>query len=133
MLNLEDELTQSYLAECGANLAMMEKNLLAIELEGAEAGEELVNGVFRAVHSVKSGAAFFDLAKVREVAQQAEHAMALIRSRQMVPTPGPVSFLLRATDPLRTLIDSRGASNQVGNSEIVDAKEGLSANGSASA
>src|ERR1035438_9664283 len=127
MINLEDELGQSYLAECGTNLAVMEKNLLAIELGGADVDEELVNCVFRAVHSVKGGAGLFDLAKVRELAHQAEHAMALIRSRQMVPTPGRVSVLLRATDTLRTLIDSPGAGNQVDISAIVAALEGLSA------
>jgi two-component system chemotaxis response regulator CheY len=89
--------------------------------------------VFRAVHSVKGGAGFFDLAKVRELAHQTEHAMALIRSRQMVPTPDKVNVLLRATDTLRALIDDPGASNQVDVSAIMAALEGLSADGNASA
>jgi two-component system chemotaxis response regulator CheY len=133
MINLEDELGQSYLAECGTHLAAMEKNLLAIELGGAEVDEELVNRVFRAVHSVKGGAGFFDLVKVRELAHEAEHALALIRSRQMVPTPSRVSVLLRATDTLRALIDEPGASSQVDISSIMAALEGLSADGYASA
>jgi two-component system chemotaxis response regulator CheY len=133
MINLEDEMAQSYLVECGTHLAVMEKNLLAIELGGADVEEELVNCVFRAVHSVKGGAAFFDLAKVHELAHQAEHAMALIRSRQMVPTPGRVSILLRATDTLRALIDDPGASNRVDISAIMTALEGLSADGNACA
>jgi two-component system chemotaxis response regulator CheY len=133
MINLEDEMAQSYLVECGTHLAVMEKNLLAIELGGADVEGELVNCVFRAVHSVKGGAAFFDLAKVHELAHQAEHAMALIRSRQMVPTPGRVSILLRATDTLRALIDDPGASNRVDISAIMTALEGLSADGNACA
>jgi len=133
MINLEDGVCQSYLAECDTHLAAMEKNLLAIELGGAEVDQELVNCVFRAVHSVKGGAGFFDLAKVRELAHQTENAMALIRSRQMVPTPSRVSVLLRATDTLRALIDNPGASNQVDISAIMTAVEGLSADGNASA
>src|ERR1035438_2250499 len=127
MINLDDELAQSYLAECGEHLAIMEKNLIAIELGGAEIDEELVNRVVRAVHSVKGGAGFFDLAKVRELAQQTEHAMALVRSRKIVSTPNRVSVLLRSTDRLRELIDNPGASNQADISAIMDALAGLSA------
>jgi two-component system chemotaxis response regulator CheY len=133
MIDLEDEVGQSYLAECDVHLAAMEKNLLAIELAGAEVDEELVNCVFRAVHSVKGGAGFFDLAKVRDLAHQAEHAMALIRSRQMVPTPKRVSVLLGATDALRALLDNPGASNQADISAIMTALAGLSADGNQSA
>jgi two-component system chemotaxis response regulator CheY len=133
MINLDDETAQTYLAECGDHLAIMEKNLLAIELEGAEAHEELVNSVFRAVHSVKGGAGFFGLAKVRELAHEAESAMALIRARRMVATPDRVSVLLRATDTLRALIDNPGASNQADISAIMAALKGLSADGNASA
>jgi len=133
MINLEDEVGQSYLAECDTHLAAMEKNLLAIELGGAEVDGELVNCVFRAVHSVKGGAGFFDLAKVRELAQQTEHAMALIRSRQMAPTPNRVSVLLGATDALRALLDNPGASNQADISAVMAALAGLSADGNASA
>ena len=133
MIDLENEVGQSYLAECGAHLAVMEKNLLAIELRGAEADEELANCVFRAVHSVKGGAGFFDLAKVRELAHQTEQAIELIRSRKMVPTPGNVNVLLRSTDTLRAMIEDPGASNQVDISAIVTALKGLPANGRASA
>jgi two-component system chemotaxis response regulator CheY len=55
--------------------------------------------------------------------------MALIRSRQMVPTPDKVSVLLHATDTLRALIDDPGASNQVDISAIMAALKGLSADG----
>jgi len=133
MINLDDEVGQSYLAECVTHLAAMEKNLLAIELGAAEVDEELVNCVFRAVHSVKGGAGFFDLATVRELAHRTEHAMALICSRQMVATPNRVNVLLGATDALRTLLDNPGASNQADISAIMAALEGLPADGNASA
>jgi two-component system chemotaxis response regulator CheY len=112
MINLDDELAQCYLAESCEHLAAMEKDLLAMELGGAEIDEQLVNRVFRAVHSVKGGAGFFDLTKIRELAHQAEHAMALIRSRKLVPAPDRIGVLLRATDRLRELMQNPGASNQ---------------------
>jgi two-component system chemotaxis response regulator CheY len=133
MFKLDDELAEEYLAECREHLATIEGDLLAIEKGGAEIDEELVNRVFRAVHSVKGGAGFFDLVKVRELAHQTEDVLALIRSRKMVPTPDRVRVLLRATDRLHELIENPGTSNQADNAEIMGALATLHADQPASA
>ena len=75
MINLDDELAQCYLAESAEHLAAMERDLLALEIGGEEIDDELVNRVFRAVHSVKGGAGFFDLAKIRELAHRLYHEL----------------------------------------------------------
>jgi two-component system chemotaxis sensor kinase CheA len=126
-LNLDDELIQDYLAECREHLATIETDMLAIEQNAAEIDEQLVNRVFRAAHSIKGGAGFFDLAKIRELAHKTENALDLIRSRQMVPTPEVVSILLLAFDKLRELIGSHRESNQADISEFVLALTTLSA------
>lgn len=54
----EDELIQDYLAESREHLATIESDLLAIEQAGAAIDGQLVNGVFRAAHSIKGGAGF---------------------------------------------------------------------------
>src|SRR5579864_7854231 len=119
--NLDDELVQDYLAECREHLATIETDLLAIEQSGAAIDEQLVNRVFRAAHSIKGGAGFFSLVKIRELAHKTENALDLIRSRQLVPTPGAVSILLLAFDKLRDLIGNYRVSNQVDISEFVSA------------
>ena len=103
------------------HLAAIETCLLAIEKGGAEIDEELVNRAFRAVHSVKGGAGVFDLVKIGELAHQTENVLALIRSREMVPTPDRVRVLLRATDRLRELIQNPDTSNQADIAEIMAA------------
>ncbi len=124
--NLDDELVQDYLAECREHLATIETDMLAIEQGGAEIDEQLVNRVFRAAHSIKGGAGFFDLAKIRELAHKTENALDLIRSRQMVPTPEVVSILLMAFDKLRELIGNHRESNHVDIAEFVSALTSLS-------
>ena len=121
---LDDELVQDYLAECREHLATIETDLLAIEQGGAEIDEQLVNRVFRAAHSIKGGAGFFDLAKIRELAHKTENVLDLIRSRQMVPTPEVVSILLLAFDKLRELIGNHRESNQADIGEFVSALDG---------
>ncbi len=124
--NLDDELVQDYLAECREHLATIETDLLAIEQGGAQIDENLVNRVFRAAHSIKGGAGFFDLAKIRDLAHKTENALDLIRSRQMIPTPEVVSILLMAFDKLRELIGNHRESNLAEIGEFVAALTALS-------
>ena len=120
-LHPDDELVQDYLAECREHLATIETDLLLIEQRGTEINEKLVNRVFRAAHSIKGGAGFFDLVKIRELAHKTESVLDLIRSRQMVPTPDVVSILLLAFDKLRELIGNHRESNQADIGEFVSA------------
>ena len=113
MIDLDDELAQEFLAECREHLDTMEADLLAMERREAEVDEELMNRVFRAVHSVKGGAGFFDLVEIRELAHHTEDAQALIRARTLAPTPERVRILLRATDTLSEL-DLRPRDQQPG-------------------
>jgi CheY-like chemotaxis protein len=133
MISLDDEVAGEYLAECCEHMATVETGLLAMEKGGAAIDEEVVNRVFRAVHSVKGGAGFFDLVKIRELAHQTEDALAQIRSHIMVPTPDRVRVLLRATDRLRELIQDPARSNQADISQILDALARLPADRAASA
>ena len=112
MTNLDNELAEDYLAETREHLADIEADLLAIEKGGAEIDEDLVNRAFRAVHSVKGGASYFELLKVRDLAHQVETVLACVRSRRLVPTPERIRLLLSATDTLRELIQDPETSNQ---------------------
>jgi two-component system, chemotaxis family, chemotaxis protein CheY len=125
MINLDDELAGEYLAECREHLATVEAGLLSMEKSGAQIGGELVNGIFRAVHSVKGGAGFFDLVKIRELAHQTEDVLARVRNGKMVPTPDHVRVLLRAADKLRELIEYPDTSNKADIGEIMAALAGL--------
>jgi two-component system, chemotaxis family, sensor kinase CheA len=119
--NIEDDLVRDYLAECGEHLATIENDLLLMEQSGQDIDENLVNRVFRAAHSIKGGAGFFDLSKIRELAHKTENALDLIRSRQMIPTPDVVSVLLLAFDKLRGLLADYRTSNQADIDEFVQA------------
>jgi len=125
MIDLNDELAGEYLAECREHLAAMEAGLLAIERSEAGVDEEVVNRVFRAAHSVKGGAGFFDLAKVRELAHEAEDVLALLRAHKVAPTQHRINVLLRATDKLRELIHHPATSNQADISDLLAALAGL--------
>lgn len=120
-LILEDDLVHDYLAECREHLTTIETDLLTIEQAGAAINEQLVNRVFRAAHSIKGGAGFFDLVKIKELAHRTENVLDLVRSRQMIPNSEIVSILLLAFDKLRSLILDYAASNDADISEFTEA------------
>jgi two-component system chemotaxis response regulator CheY len=127
MISLDDEVAGDYLAESRENLDTIEVDLLAMAKGATANDEERVNRVFRAVHSIKGGSGFFNLAKIGELAHKMEDVLALIRSRKMVPTPIRVQVLLRATGQLNNLIRNVGTSNLCSVAELVDALDGLCA------
>src|SRR5450631_3293557 len=102
--NLDDELVLEYLTESREHLATIETDLLSIEQSGAAIDEQLVNRVFRAAHSIKGGAGFFDLLQIKELAHRTESVLDLVRSGQMIPNSEIVSILLLAFDKLRSMV-----------------------------
>jgi two-component system chemotaxis response regulator CheY len=119
MFKLHDRLLIDYLDESREALSIVESDLLALEQQGEAFDEDRLNGVFRAIHTLKGGSGFFNLVKIGDLAHQAENVLALIRSRKMVPTPNRVHALLRAVDCLRELIKSPESSNQANIAEPV--------------
>jgi two-component system chemotaxis sensor kinase CheA len=120
-LNVEDELILEFLAESREHLATIENDLLAMERAGATIDEQLVNRVFRAAHSIKGGAGFFDLTKIEQLAHRTENVLDLVRSRQMAPDSEIVSILLLAFDKLRSLILDYADSNSADISDFTTA------------
>ena len=133
MINLDDELAEEYLAESRHHVAKLQTDLLDIEARGAAIEEEAVNRAFRAVHSIKGGASLFDLVKIRELAHKTEDVLALIRSREMIPTQDRISVLLSATDRLNELIQNPANSNQADITKILTTLAALPMDSPASA
>lgn len=125
MLDLDDAFIKEYLAESREHLADIETDLLTIEAAGANFDENLVNKVFRAAHSIKGGAGFFNLHKIQELAHRTENALDMIRSGEMVPAPDVINVLLMAFDRLRDLLNNYQVSHQADTTEILVALAGM--------
>jgi two-component system, chemotaxis family, sensor kinase CheA len=117
----DDETLRLYVEESIEHLANIENDLLAIEKDGADINEELVNKVFRAAHSIKGGAGFMGLNNIKELSHKMENVLGMIREREMVPNPEIVNILLLASDTLRNLLNNVGASNEMPIEEHVNA------------
>ncbi len=114
---MDDELLQEFIDESREHLATIETDLLAIEAAGANADVQLLNKVFRAAHSIKGAAGFFNLVKVKELAHKAETVLDMLRSRKMSANAEITNVLLRSFDKLRDLINAPAISDSADTSE----------------
>ncbi len=101
----DDETLQAFKEESREHLDGIESDLLAIEEGGANLDHELVNKVFRAMHSIKGGAGFLGLEAVKSLAHAAEDLLNKVRNAELVPTPPVISSLLGAADGLNRLLN----------------------------
>ncbi|MDA8425839.1 MAG: Hpt domain-containing protein, partial [Treponema sp.] len=115
----------SFIEESGDNLASVENDLVEMERAAPEIDQELVNRVFRAAHSIKGGAGFFELVTVKELSHRLENVLELIRSRSLVPNPEVVNILLGGFDRLKSLLDDIERANEADISDEVVALAGL--------
>jgi two-component system chemotaxis sensor kinase CheA len=97
-----DALRQIFFQECEEQLAELEKGLL--QIESGDTDSEIVNAVFRAVHSVKGGAGAFALEDLVRFAHIFETVLDEVRKGRLA-TAGPVvETLLRSADVLADLV-----------------------------
>jgi len=124
----DDELMQEFVLESSSHLACIEGQLLQIEAAGASIDVNLVNTVFRGIHSVKGAAGFLGLNVVNALAHSLENVLNMISNRELIPTPAVVNTMLRASDQLRGLVDSVSTSNRVDVSSFVAELEAIAYN-----
>ncbi len=96
------EVRQLFFEESFESLDTMESNLL--DLQVGEADKDLINSIFRVVHSIKGGAGIFKFERVINFAHTAETLLDEIRSGQHIVTQNMIDTLLQAVDVLRMML-----------------------------
>lgn len=97
-----DSIKDTYFAECADQLSELETGLFTISSDGPDA--EVVNSVFRAVHSIKGGAGAFALDDLVGFAHVFENALDVIRNDLSQSSEKRVDLLLRASDILNDIV-----------------------------
>ena len=92
----------TFFAESHQSLVGMEADLLRLEREGAE--EELLNSIFRAVHSMKGSAGSLGFQSITDFSHQLESVLDDIRKGISKITSHTAGLLLSAVDCLRGLL-----------------------------
>lgn len=104
MSTTDESILKEFLAEALDHLDGIEDSLLQVESDGANINEDLVNKVFRAVHTIKGGAGFLNLQKISQVCHAQENILNLVRTRKLVPTNPVTTTLLITLDTIKGLL-----------------------------
>ncbi|MBN1396156.1 MAG: chemotaxis protein CheW [Pirellulales bacterium] len=110
---IDRQIVEEFVVESRDHLVDIESQLLAIEAGGANIDDELVNTVFRAVHSIKGTAGFLQLSNIQALSHEMENVLNMIRNRQLVPRPDVTTVLFKAADTLRAMVENVDRSEEV--------------------
>jgi two-component system chemotaxis sensor kinase CheA len=96
-----DMILKSFTVETGEGLAQMEETIL--ELEARPEDGELIQTIFRVVHTIKGNASILELPKLQAFAHAFENLLDEIRSRNLSVTPEIINLMLASLDILREM------------------------------
>lgn len=99
-----EEFIQEFIEEAGTHLESIESGLL--KLNESNTDLENINNIFRAVHSVKGTAGFFDLKRIVELSHSMENLFGELRNGKLKITPEMMDVLLQANDCLKSMVEN---------------------------
>lgn len=102
MNDIDTSLIPDFVAEAVEHLEEMESGLLKIEADSSNV--ELLNGIFRNIHTIKGAAQFVGLKQTSHLSHSAENLLDLLRSGSRACTPSVVDVLIQVKDRLGQLM-----------------------------
>ncbi len=101
----DDALIQEFLTESQEHLEGIEPDLLALEKQAPVVSQDIVNRIFRAIHSIKGASGFFGFNHLKDVSHLMEGVLMRIRDGKLTPEPHVVQPLLIGVDALNQMVD----------------------------
>jgi two-component system, chemotaxis family, sensor kinase CheA len=92
-----------FVADCRDNLTRFGEALGA--LEQVPVDPEIINGIFRAAHTIKGSARMLKLGTISDTAHQLEDVLGAVRESRIVITPALIGLLANASDAIAALVD----------------------------
>ncbi len=99
-----DELIQTFLEETDDNLRLLEEGLFALKDDPDD--EELINEVFRAMHTIKGGAGLMGFDRINRVAHHLEDILDRVRQGKVAFNEDMFHLLIASADLFRSIIES---------------------------
>lgn len=114
-MNQEDEIFQNYIVEMGERLQDLEEGLA--DLDQAY-NPEIINGLFRSVHTIKGGGSFFGLTGIQELSHEFEDLLMQIREGNLKFNKAMVPAFFAACDSLKDMHEAEDYGNGLDISEV---------------
>lgn len=102
-LKLDEELLDAFAQEAKEHLESIEANLLS--MEGGAQGEDMVNAVFRAFHTIKGAAAFLNFGEIGRLAHEMENLLERARQGDLLLSDEGLDVTFAAVDLLKHRVE----------------------------
>ncbi len=97
-----DDLIPEFIEESMEHLKNIEEDIILIESGSVD--KELINKVFRAVHSIKGGSSFLGLKNIEHLSHKMEDIFNLVRNDDLLFTSSISSVILKSIDQLKEML-----------------------------
>ena len=77
------KLMDNFIDESSVHLANIESGLIELERLGGKANYNLINGIFRSIHTIKGASGFLGLNNIGGLAHVMEDALSLLREKKV--------------------------------------------------
>jgi two-component system chemotaxis sensor kinase CheA len=110
-----DELLSEFLTETMESLSTLDVELVRLERNPDD--PELLQNIFRLVHTIKGTCGFLGLPRLEKVAHAAENVLGRVRDRELEVTPTIVTLILESLDRIKEILAEleRSQSEPAGN------------------
>ena len=114
---------QVFFEESFEGLAVMETGLM--DLEPGDADSEVINGIFRAAHSIKGGSGTFGFKAIADFTHVMETLLDEMREGRRDVTRDNADILLRAVDCLREMLEAVQAGDEADEQRVQEHQQEL--------
>jgi two-component system chemotaxis sensor kinase CheA len=98
----QDGLLNDFLVETKENLDHLDEELLALEANPDDS--DIINSIFRRVHTIKGVCGFLDFHKLEAITHAGETLLGELRSNELKVTDQTITLLLTLCDAIRTIV-----------------------------
>ena len=102
-MELDLQALHGFIDETNESLQGIETDF--IELERDPGNQEIINRIFRPVHSMKGNSGFFGLTNINKFAHRLEDLLDFIRRGEVMVNPEIIDVLLVGVDYLQKMLD----------------------------
>ncbi|MDM8522326.1 chemotaxis protein CheA [Desulfococcaceae bacterium HSG8] len=132
MMDFDESILEEFVIESQEHFENIEDDILQLSGQKDSAYQQLIDKIFRAIHSVKGASGFLNLRNIGQLSHVMETLLSAIRTDKIKPETDVVNALLAGVDRLSTMLADVNASNQVNISDIHDRLAALLLEGSGS-
>src|SRR5215470_10531499 len=101
-----DELIKDFIQESTDNLDRLDQDFVKLESDPANA--ELLQSIFRTIHTIKGTCGFLGFMKLEALAHAGETLLSVLRAGELVLSPAIADVLLEMVDATRAILHEIG-------------------------